>query len=457
MPMPSSSSPVPSHGLDATALWLESLIRASTELLDTYVIGWHIRSSSMPPGERPLWIASSLSGSTRGEIRCRIDPPLASAIAEGMWGESRDVLQGEQTLDAVRELCGQIIGYAAGEVSARFPGVLFEPPRFFIPTAPEPEPEPGSGLGGDCAVVPTRAGGLRWETRGITVPQQAMVQPLHLTALRERIRSLRDTDLQLLQAVRVLGIDENAEDAFEQLIKTVGTDPALTARILRRVNSAPVRPRGARIQTLPQAILYLGMRAAKNIVMSSLLVQPVGPPQPAHRTIVAHSLQVALLSRHLAPLIELDGDESYLLGLLHDLGRLVLDRLYPAEVAALIGLDEDALLDQEVQSLGITHAEAGAIIATAWHFPDMIRLVMTLHHDAALLDHLELQPRQRRSLQLVVQSDRLADILVQQGLVAALQACPAAASVLGLEPAAMMQALESSIAQLKEDLNHDAV
>jgi putative nucleotidyltransferase with HDIG domain len=409
----------------------------------------------MPPGACPLWVASSLIGSTRGEIRCRIDAPLAIAIAEGMWGESVEVLQGDQTQDAVRELCGQIIGYAAGEVSARFPGVLFEPPRSFVPAAPEPDP--GLGPGGDCAVVPTRAGALRWEVREISVPQEVMVQPLHLTALRERIRSLRDTDLQLLQAVRVLGIDENAEDAFEQLIKTVGTDPALTARILRRVNSAPVRPRGARIQTLPQAILYLGMRAAKNIVMSSLLVQPVGPPQPAHRTIVAHSLQVALLSRQLAPLIGLDGDESYLLGLLHDLGRLVLERLYPAEVAALAGFGEDALLAQEVQSLGITHAEAGAIIAMAWHFPDMIRLVMTLHHDAALLDHLELQPRQRLSLHLVVQADRLADLLVQRGLVVALQACAEAAKVLGLEPAALMQGLESSIAQLKEDLINDAV
>lgn len=452
MPSSSPSAHAATQGPDATGLWLESLIRASSELLDTYVIGG-LRSSFGPAGEGPLWIASSLVGSTRGELRCRVDAPLAVAIAEGMWGESGDSLQGDQTEDAVRELCGQIIGYAAGEVSARFPGVLFEPPRS-LTGAPG---APGTAADDGCAVVPTRIGALRWEVRDISVPREATIQTLHLTALRERIRSLRDTDLHLLQAVRVLGIDESAEDAFEQLVKTVGTDPALTARILRRVNSALVRPRGARIQTLPQAVLYLGMRAAKNIVMSSLLVQPLGPPQPARRAIVAHSLQVALLSRQIAPLVGLDGDESYLLGLLHDLGRLILERLHPGEVAALAGIGEDALLPQEVQSLGITHAEAGAIVAMAWNFPDMIRLVMTLHHDAALLDHLDLQPRQRLHLQLVVQADRLADLLVQKGPPAALQACAEAAQVLVLSPLQLIQCLESSIAQFKEDLIHDAV
>src|SRR5262249_42306220 len=156
--------------------------------------------------------------------------------------------------DAVRELCGQIIGYAAGEVSARFPGVLFDPPRI----AQEDDE------GGDEAVVPTRVGALRWVVRA-EAATDATAPTQHAVDVRDRIRALRDADLQLLQAVRVLGVDESADDAFERLLKAVGSDPALSARILRRVNSAMVKPPGTRIQTLPQALLYLGTRAAKNI------------------------------------------------------------------------------------------------------------------------------------------------------------------------------------------------
>src|SRR5438270_372658 len=78
-------------------------------------------------------------------------------------------------------------------------------------------------LGGDRAVVPTRLGALSWEVGPITVAGEVVVQPpQHAITVRDRIRGLRDTDLQLLQAVRVLGVDDASDEAFEQLVRAVG-------------------------------------------------------------------------------------------------------------------------------------------------------------------------------------------------------------------------------------------
>src|SRR6185436_17217165 len=134
-----------------------------------------------------------------------------------MWGKPIGVLVEAQVQDAARELCGQIIGYAAGEVSAYFPGILFDPPRLApAPSAPSPAPSV------DRALEPTRLGALSWEVADLTVSREALRPAQHAVTVRERIRALRDTDLQLLQAVQVLGVDETADDAFEQLIKAVG-------------------------------------------------------------------------------------------------------------------------------------------------------------------------------------------------------------------------------------------
>ena len=365
----SKATSTPPHGqgpnqeqITPTGKWLTALIRASSELLETYMVGGQPTQAEGLQPLRSLLVGSHLHGATRGQVRCHIDRDLALAVAEGMWGEPIAALNAQQIEDSLTELCGQIIGYAAGEVSAQYPGVLFDPPEM-----QEDRGEEAPLPGGDRALVPTRLGALRWEVSGITVATEERRPSQHALSVRDRIQGMRDTDLPLMQALQVLAVDDRQPDSFEQLLRAVGTDPPLTARIIRRVNSAMLKP-GTELRTLRQALLYLGTRAAKNIVVSALLAQPSGslhaPPSP----VVMHSIRTAVLAKQLAPMYQQDGDECYLLGLLHDLGRLVLDRLYPVEQGRFAHLCEETLLEKELHVLGITHPEAGAIIAVGGAF-----------------------------------------------------------------------------------------
>lgn len=440
-PLPISQSP-----MEPVGKWLAALIRASSELLDAYVVvGRFPRADLSAVLPAPLLIGCRLHGANQGEILCRIDPALAVSVAEGMWGEPIASLLPTQVDDAAQELCGQIIGYAAGEVGASFPGVLFDPPRLLA------QRELPALHGSNRAMVPTRLGSLFWEVSPIYLPQDPAPSQATASSARTRIRALRERDLPLLQAVQVLGVDDKAPDAFEQLLHAVGGDPVLSARILRRVNSALSSPRDKRIQTLPRALLYLGTRAAKNIVISALLSQPVGPTQPTQAALITHSVQVGFLSRSLASLAGLDPDECYLLGLLHDLGRLILDRLYPAEMARIGLVDEGALLEQELGTLGITHTEAGAMVATAWCFPEPVRLVMTAHHDDQIIDQLGLPRERELQVKIVAHADRLVQSFERLGENEVGPACQACAEALSHPPETVRECLHRAMMQYKEE------
>jgi HD-like signal output (HDOD) protein len=72
--------------------------------------------------------------------------------------------------------------------------------------------------------------------------------------------------------------------------------------------------------------------------------------------------------------------------LLHDLGRLGLLSAHPAEysVIALAAYDStEQILAAEQAAFGMTHCQAGALLAKAWSLPEPLRQVARKHHDAS--------------------------------------------------------------------------
>ncbi|MCS6913404.1 MAG: HDOD domain-containing protein [Myxococcales bacterium] len=434
---------------DAIGPWLTALIRASSELLDGYLArGRAIRT---PGAGTPHRVASRLIGSTPGEVRCSVDPPLAEAVAEAMWGQPAPTLQPHQIDDAVRELCGHIIGHAAGEIAARFPGVLFEPPHTL------PAAEESAGPPADQAVVPTPLGSLRW---AVTAASAATGGQQLALAVRDRIRSLRESELPIFHATRVLRIEEDAPDAFNQLLDIVEGDPSLSARIIRRVNAASARRAGGRVTSLRQALLHLGLQAAKGLVVSALLSRATAETNQEAWQVVRHCRYVALLCRELGAALGLDRDECYLQGLLHDLGRLVLCRLYPGQRATELAGDEAELLLWEARTMGITHCDAGAILAAAWRLPEGVSLAMAAHHDLTIIDQIGLLPKQLLEIKMVAAAEQMTQEF-RRGNLGQMEAqmegqmedgCDKAASLLGMDVGLIRQCLCRAAEQWEEEL-----
>jgi HD-like signal output (HDOD) protein len=102
---------------------------------------------------------------------------------------------------------------------------------------------------------------------------------------------------------------------------------------------------------------------------------------------------------------------AYLVGLLHDIGLLVLGHLFPEEYQRLNQLLEDdadlKILDAEETIFGVTHTEIGKIVMRLWNMPDELIAVTTYHHNS----HFQGEHEDYVQLLVIVES-----LLSQHGL-----------------------------------------
>ena len=182
--------------------------------------------------------------------------------------------------------------------------------------------------------------------------------------------------------LKLLGIsldDESAARSFEDAFKS---DPALTAELLVMANSAAFGGR-SRVQTICEAIRHLGLERVRSMAATSALRSHTmrGERHQYLASVWAHSIASAVAAEGLGDLCGYSG--LYTLGLTHDLGRLGLflagGQTYAVELSrefAEIGQANQV----ERDLFGMTHCEAGALVAAAWGFPESLAVCMGEHH-----------------------------------------------------------------------------
>lgn len=219
------------------------------------------------------------------------------------------------------------------------------------------------------------------------MPHSDPPRSLQLERLFSRISDLA-TLPRLAQRVLELASDETATN--EDLRKVIEQDPALTARILRRVNCS-FYGLPHRVADLNKAIILLGFREIQAIALTDFLSR-LFDHCDHHRSyrredLWHHCIAVANASRSLARNCGLaHPDEAYIAGLLHDLGYLLLDRYLRRHFYEIIdGLDEQRpTFELERERLTFDHAMLGAFVAERWRFPAQIVAAIGGHHDCPL-------------------------------------------------------------------------
>ena len=129
----------------------------------------------------------------------------------------------------------------------------------------------------------------------------------------------------------------------------------------------------------------LGNRTIINLAfatsMGDILRGPLGGYRLGRSELWYHALATALGASHL---VSLRGDaalreRAFTGGLIHDIGKLLLNQRLKENLVQLPpDVDDAALLAAEAAILGFDHAQAGAALAEAWHFPpDLVQLIGT--------------------------------------------------------------------------------
>lgn len=250
------------------------------------------------------------------------------------------------------------------------------------------------------------------------------------------------TNLPSLPAValQVIALANSPEVHMRELCDTVARDPALTAKLIKVSNSAFYQSR-RKPSNVRDAVGLMGMRASIMIALSFSLAHAFRSQSgaPLDMTLFwRRSLLAALAARALGARRGLESvDDLFTAALLQDVGVLAFASMMPDEYGPVhaSAADNDALLEAERAAFGCGHDEAGHWLLTRWNMPDYLAQACLSSHAS----HAEPEPGMHAC---IAASGPVADLMLYPGNAAMASRAVIAAARLGLDAAAISDALK---------------
>jgi len=239
------------------------------------------------------------------------------------------------------------------------------------------------GLGEEAFAVGARNG----ETiAGLTLPMH-QVQLEKIGVLTEAI--VRDVDALPHFPETILELIHLTEDpraTVAQIAGRIATDPALTADLLKLVNSAYyMLPR--RVNNILQGVRIVGLKGLRNLLYTYGAQKILGEKYAEMKTLWEHSYRTAFYSFMLAKSFKPKADildDVYVAGILHDLGQIIVTYLHPQAMEQMARFCKDKDIPPRILerfSFGLNHADIGALIARKWNFPEQLVHGIKHHHE----------------------------------------------------------------------------
>jgi len=171
----------------------------------------------------------------------------------------------------------------------------------------------------------------------------------------------------------------------------VARDMGMSANILKLVNSSYFGlPR--HIAAPQQAVIVLGVNVIRSVILSMHVFssfQHIGRASFSLPMLWSHSMRTGAMARTIAHHEGLSGEEAdhaYIAGLLHDMGKLLLEAHCAEECVRIydeVRANNRRVAEVEAEQLGMTHAEVGAYLLGLWGLPPQVVQAVARHHDPA--------------------------------------------------------------------------
>ncbi|HUI29773.1 MAG TPA: HDOD domain-containing protein [Candidatus Acidoferrales bacterium] len=210
--------------------------------------------------------------------------------------------------------------------------------------------------------------------------------------LKEKVQNIIQLPALPAIAVEVASLIDNPNTSVSRITQVISADQVLTAKVLKIANS-PFYGFQKKISTLDFAIMVLGFDSLKEILISVSLISAFKKKQDKYfdsREFWEHSLASAIAARTLARQLgyRISG-ESFVAGLLHDIGILVTHQYFYEDYKRIVEAVTDGkatFQDTEQEVLFATHGEIGAWLAERWNLPDQLIETIKFHHKPELAE-----------------------------------------------------------------------
>ena len=230
----------------------------------------------------------------------------------------------------------------------------------------------------------------------------------------------------------------NPDISPEQVADLLAKDQVLSSKLLKMVNS-PIYNFPGKISSTQHALVLLGFNVVHGLLLSTSIFENM---PPGMNKLWDHSIAVSMAAAEIAYALKLkDPGEFAVAGLLHDIGKVVIEDQLPQaanEIRKLVKNEDLTMRQAEERVLGFSHDKINGWLAYAWRLPPVLTEGITYHHcPQKALNY----PLQAACVQL---SDFLARIFQQGsgGDDLAPEVCPQTFKILGINQKKLIMILD---------------
>ena len=206
--------------------------------------------------------------------------------------------------------------------------------------------------------------------------------------IRLGIRNIKNLPTLPVIVSRILEVADDSRSSANELAELVARDVSVSDKVLNLANSA-FYGFSRRITTIPQAVVVLGFDTVRSLALSVSVFEALSKNSDKinfdREAFWIHSIGCGTASRLIAKELGYrDTGTFFVAGLLHDLGKVILDTYFSeqyAEVVTEMVEEERPALEAETDILNIDHAEVGAWLAVRWKFPEILVAPIAAHHN----------------------------------------------------------------------------
>lgn len=197
-----------------------------------------------------------------------------------------------------------------------------------------------------------------------------------------KLASLQSINRELQELVR------SDRSMIAQIAEVIRRDPSLSARLLRMVNSVYFGL-STHVNNIEEAVFFLGLRQVRELAMATPVLEEMGRLQVGRtlpwKDLWTHSIATAMMTREIlgATTLHIDDDTDYLVGLLHNVGKIIMAYSFPEELQVILGADASSTLDvcaRERQIIGWDHAQIGAHYLARHNLAEEIVMAVRFHN-----------------------------------------------------------------------------
>lgn len=184
-------------------------------------------------------------------------------------------------------------------------------------------------------------------------------------------------------AMQAFQLASDPKAAINDFVRIIGTDEALSARILRVANSVYFS-RGAPATDIQTAVANIGIEELRCILSAALIRNLLKGQDTFREQLWSNAIATAVFAKGLARFCpNITASEAFLSGLMHDLGKLIMTKetasLYQ-KVNLKVSTGEFSFIEAEEIVYELNHVEVGKWAADSWNFPALITQAIVEHH-----------------------------------------------------------------------------